>query len=236
MRTRCTGAQTKKPITPAIDHRLDMGFSKSCAALGALVLISCGSPAELDEQAFPGPEETGYNAVARPPTGSAGSGGTQSVQGAAGNGGVGTGTAGSGSSGVAGSGGVGAAGSSGMMAGGACPSDITVLFNRPVAQGGCTQGGGCHEAGSPTKPDLVSPGLAGRLLNIASSCSRDPSGASVQPRPYISAGDSYLEEKLTLGEQPACGLPMPLLMDYALSATDRECIFNWIDQVAAGGG
>src|SRR5688572_24450757 len=213
-----------------------MGFSKSCAALGALVLISCGSPAELDEQAFPGPEETGYNAVARPPTGSAGSGGTQSVQGAAGNGGVGTGTAGSGSSGVAGSGGVGAAGSSGMMAGGACPSDITVLFNRPSSQGGCTGGGGCHESTSMTKPDLVSPGVASRLLNVASTCEFTSSGQSVQPRPYISGADSFLKEKLTGPLSDDCGFTMPLLMDYALSAADRQCILNWVDQVAAGGG
>jgi hypothetical protein len=200
-----------------------MGFSKSCAALGALVLISCGSPAELDEQAFPGPEETGYNSVGRAPTGAAGSGGTQVVQGAAG-------------SGSAGGGGLGAAGSGGMMTAGGCPTDITVLFNRPAAQGGCTQGGGCHEASSAIKPDLVSPGVASRLLNVASTCQRTLSGASVQGRPYISATDSFLEEKLTMGMEPACGFPMPLLMDYALNATDRACIMTWIDSVVAGGG
>jgi hypothetical protein len=124
-----------------------------------------------------------------------------------------------------------------MMVAGGCPPDITVLFNRPSAQGGCTQGGGCHEATSPIKPDLVSPGLASRLFNVPSNCSLSASGASVGPRPYIGATDSFLEEKLgTDGVRPGCGELMPFFMDYALSAADRACIFNWIDQVAAGGG
>jgi hypothetical protein len=122
-----------------------------------------------------------------------------------------------------------------MMTAGGCPSDITVLFARPIAQGGCTQGGGCHEASSAIKPDLVSPGVATRLLNVPSSCSRSASGASVAPRPYIGAADSFLEEKIG-SDQPGCGSLMPFFMDYALSAADEQCILNWIDQVAAGGG
>jgi hypothetical protein len=204
-----------------------MVFSKSCALLGALVLISCGSPAELDEDSFPSPSEAGYNATG---TGSGGSGNTQNVV---------PGSAGSGSVGSAGSQGgppVGSAGASGMMVAGGCPSDITVLFARPIAQGGCTGGGGCHEATSPIKPDLVSPGVVQRLLNVPSTCSRTSTGASVAPRPYIGANDSFLEEKIAGELDTNCGYSMPFLMDYALSAADEQCIIQWIDQVAAGGG
>jgi hypothetical protein len=197
-----------------------MGVLKSCAVFGALVLISCGSPAELGE-GFPATlDETGYSA-----TGSGSGGSTQSV--------VPVGSAGSGS---AGSNSTGSAGSTGAPpGGGGCPSDITVLFARPIAQGGCTQGGGCHEAASPIKPDLVSPGLAARLLNVPSTCSRTLNGASVSLRPYIGANDSFLEEKLG-STKPACGELMPFFMDYTLTAADEQCILQWIDQVAAGGG
>lgn len=202
-----------------------MGFSKSCAVIGALVLISCGSPAELDDQSFPALSDTGYMAGNQTGGGAAGSGSLV----------VPGGAAGSGSLGAAGSGSLGAAGSSGMVAGG-CPPDITVLFARPAAQGGCTQGGGCHEASSQIKPDLVSPGLASRLFNVPSGCSLTANGMTVGPRPYIGATDSFLEEKIGMGIQPGCGVPMPFFMDYALNAADRQCIINWIDQVAAGGG
>jgi hypothetical protein len=222
--------------TPAIDHRLDMSLSKSCAVFGALVLISCGSPAELEEGDFPSLNDTGYNVSGNPPVGggAAGSGTQTVVPGAAGSGALGN--AGGGNAG-GGSVGGGSGGSGGMMAAGGCPPDITTLFARPSAQGGCTQGGGCHEATSPIKPDMVSPGLASRLFNVPSNCSLSASGASVGPRPYIGATDSFLEEKLgTDGARPGCGELMPFFMDYALSAADRQCIFNWIDQVAAGGG
>lgn len=221
----------KRSNIPCSDHRLDMRFLKSCAATGALVLISCGSPAELDEETFPTFEETGYSQ-----TGAGGS--TQTVIPGGGAAGSGSPVANAGSTSTVGGAGappVGGAGAGGeVMPGGDCPSDITVLFSRPAAQGGCTSGGGCHEATSPIKPDLVSPGVETRLVNMPSSCQTTLSGASVAPRPYISATDSFLGEKIGM-EQPGCGFPMPLLMEAALSAADRQCIMNWIAQVAAGG-
>jgi len=124
---------------------------------------------------------------------------------------------------------------SGGGAGSACPDDITVLFARPSAQGGCTNGGGCHEPGSAVTPDLVSPGLEARLLNVMSRCSKALNGASVQPRPYIGGDDSFLEEKIS-ADRPGCGEPMPFFAEAALSAADEQCIVDWIAQVSEGGG
>jgi len=226
------------------------GFSTGWFGIGILALAACGSPSPLDEEAFPSIEQTGYptgaNSGGTGATAVAGSSGVAgSSSGAGGSAGSGTpaGTGGStpagGSSGSsAGSGGI-ASGGTGTTAGGgaasACPDDITTLFARPSAQGGCTNGGGCHEPGSPVKPDLVSPGVEARLLNIASSCSKTASGASVQPRPYIGSDDSFLEEKIGDGN-PGCGSPMPFFAEAALSAADEQCIIDWIDQVSGGAG
>ena len=54
-----------------------------------------------------------------------------------------------------------------------------------------------------------------------------------QGMPYVSAGDSLIESKIA-GDPPACGSPMPLLAENALSAADEQCILDWIDEVAAG--
>jgi hypothetical protein len=54
-------------------------------------------------------------------------------------------------------------------------------------------------------------------------------------RAYISASDSFLENKL-VGTPPDCGgYPMPFLTPAALNAADKQCILDWIDEVAAGG-
>jgi hypothetical protein len=83
------------------------------------------------------------------------------------------------------------------------------------------------------KPDLLSPNVASRLLNVASLCSKSSAGASTQPRPYISKDDSFLQEKLSVGE-PGCGRQMPFFMEDKLSAADKQCILDWIKQVAGG--
>jgi len=102
-----------------------------------------------------------------------------------------------------------------------CPEDITLLFARPLQQGGC-QGTGCHSPGN-TSPDLISPNPAERLLDVPSSCGG---------RPYIGRDDSFLVDKIT-GEPPACGAPMPFSMPDALTAEDEACILAWIDDVSA---
>jgi hypothetical protein len=224
------------------------GFSTGWFGIGILALAACGSPSPLDEDAFPAIDQTGYATASSTggtaPTAVAGSSGaTGSSSGAGGGAGSGTtggagglapagGSSGSSAGSDTASGGMGTTAGSG--AGSACPDDITILFARPSAQGGCTNGGGCHEPGSPVKPDLVSPNIEARLLNIASSCSKTSTGASVQPRPYIGSDDSFLEEKIA--GTPGCGSGMPFFAEAALSAADEQCIIDWIEQVTEGAG
>jgi hypothetical protein len=229
-----------KAALAAMDHQLDMqGFLTSCALTGALCLAACGSPAGLDEEAFPALDQTGYGGTTQVVSGGQGgsSGAALSAGAAVGaNGGGAQASAGSGSNGGNGSnGGSGTTGGSMTMGSSGCPSDATTLFARPIAQGGCTsgQGGGCHEAGSQ-KPDLVSPNVAMRLLNVASTCKKTSSGMTVPARPYIGATDSFLEEKIAGTPDQSCGISMPFFMPDALSPADEQCIIQWIDQVAGG--
>jgi hypothetical protein len=203
------------------------GFLTICAVMGALGLAACGSPSELDETAFPPLESTGY---------ATGSSGTTPVVpgGQGGSAAAAPGTGGSSGSPASANGGSSATGGGATMGANGCPSDVTTLFARPVAMGGCTSGGGCHEPTSVIKPDLVSPNVAARLLNVPSKCSKTATGMSVQPRPYIGSGDSFLEEKITGPVDSSCGYQMPFLQPDSLSAADRQCIIQWIDQVAGG--
>lgn len=192
-----------------------------------MALSACGSPPALDDNSFPPLAQTGYGQAA-------GAGGTAN-SGAAGS--AATGSAGSGTTVVVASGGSSGSGSGGgATASGACPSDVTTLFNRNISQGGCTQAGGCHEATSPTKPDLVSPNVVSRLLNVASTCSKTSAGMVVPARPYIGATDSFLEEKIAGSPNADCGFSMPFLMPTALKAADKKCIVDWIHQVQKSGG
>jgi hypothetical protein len=216
-------------------------FSRSLLGLGALTLAGCGAPAELDESRFPGVNDTGYK-DGFSPIGGAGTGALASnagAPGASGSGNVPSGGSGSvvgqgGSAPVAagGNGSVSAGGSAPVGQGGSssggggeptgngsCPDDITVLFARPVAQGGC-DGAACH---SPMKqtPDLVSPGVEARLLDVPSRC---------MSIPYISAGESFLEEKLE--GDPRCGFAMPF--GGSMTPEDKQCVLEWIDEVSGG--
>jgi hypothetical protein len=227
-------------------HRL----STSLLGFGVLAAVSCGAPAELDVDRFPAIDDTGYSdedatggpaATATPPlTGAAGS--VASPMGAAGTAGAtsvappvsGTGGASNNGGGTppapaasgAGSGAMAAAaGGSGMApAAGGCPTDITVLFDRPIEQGGCN-GAACHIPGA-TRPDLISPNPEQRLVNIQSTCNG---------LPYIGQGpeDSFLALKITTPPD-SCGLTMPFFMPQALNADDEACILAWIDQVSGG--
>jgi hypothetical protein len=219
-------------------------FSRSLLGLGALTLAGCGAPAELDESRFPGVNDTGYvdgfgpigGAGAPPNSGTGGTGSTLPVGGGGGNLGqggsapvmmAGNGSVASGGSPPVGQGGS-AQGGSASTGGGAqtgndsCPDDITELFARPGAQGGC-DGPGCHSAGGQ-RPDLISPGLEERLLDVASS-------AQCRGIPYVSAGESLLEGKIA-GNPAPCGLSMPL--GGAMTEPDKQCVIEWIAEVTGG--
>lgn len=216
--------------------------------LGALTLAGCGAPAELDESRFPGLNETGYIDNFGPigGVGNGGAGAPPSSAGAPGQSGAGnvpvggTGNVGQGGSPPVAAGGSGSVstggnppmggqsgqqggasqGGSDQTGGGSCPDDITVLFNRPGDQGGC-DGMFCHRAGGQ-RPDMISPGVEERLLDVASNC---------MGIPYISAGESFLEEKL-VGPPRCNGFVMPL--GAPMPEEDRQCILDWIDEVSGG--
>ena len=175
-----------------------------------LLAASCGSPGELDEERFPDVYTEIGDGSGGTQTGTAGTGGVAPVGGAGGVVGGGAGTGGTPSQAGAGS-------------TGGCPDDISVLLNRPGNQGGCA-GDMCHVPGVQG-PDLISPGVEARLLNVASTC---------MDRPYIGATDSYLKEKITATSPCGGTFPMPLFTPNALNATDEACIVAWIDQVGAG--
>lgn len=215
-----------KAAFSTIDRLHMQSFLTTCAVIGALGLAACGSPSELDEDSFPAPDQTGYAM-------NGSGGGTVVVGGQAGSSGV---AASGGSTAISNGGGAQTGGSNAgsgstvMNTASGCPQDITVLFNRPSTQGGCASGGGCHDGA--VMPDLVSPNVLSRLLNVASSCTKSASGATVPARPYIGKDDSFLEEKIA--GSPTCGNAMPFFMVDKLSANDRQCIVDWIDSVKGG--
>ncbi len=228
------------------------GGPKTCC-LSLLVVVACGAPAELDEGRFPRPDATGYvdgqisagsaaNNGGSPPVGQGGSGlvgggGSTALQG--GSGGAppaGGGTSGGSSSQAGNTQSGGDSGASGADSAGGCPEDITEIFAKNIAQGGCTNAGGCHETGGPIAPDLVSPNVAARLLNVASRCTVSSDGMTLPARPYIGAEDSFLEEKIAGTPDAKCGFSMPFLEPQNLSAADEQCIIDWIAEVAGGGG
>ena len=83
-------------------------------------------------------------------------------------------------------------------------------------------------------PDLVSPNVLSRLLNMPSMCKKTSSGMSVPPRPYIGPDDSFLLEKIAGSPNSECGYSMPFLMPQALKDADRKCIVDWINSVKGG--
>ena len=221
-------------------------------SFAALLFVACGSPQGIDEDQFPdqyaGQVSASGGSAANPPVGNAGgtagsggaggsgSGGTSNLGGSSGAPAVNGGSGGGGSAGTGNAPGTGGTGSGNSGTGGTgggqqppppagnCPADITVLFNRPSAQGGCADSG-CHTAGG-FPPDLVSPNVEMRLFNVNSTC---------QSRPFIGANDSFLLEKIQ-NPQPACGgFQMPLAATQNLSAADKQCIVDWIDEIGGGG-
>jgi hypothetical protein len=92
----------------------------------------------------------------------------------------------------------------------------------------CT-GGACHDNDAPAAQlNLLSEGIADRLMNRASSGCAD--------HVLVVAGDpsqSYLMQKL--GSAPACGAQMPM-GGPPLSAEEQSCISGWIADLDSSTG
>jgi len=228
---------------------LSLGVLAAAVSCGAPAELDEGSFPSLEEAGYTdspagaGAQPLGGNNAgngAAPPAGGATGGGQATSPTPAANGASGTGTPAAGGAAPAGGGAAPAGGGAAPAGGGAapaagggapvasgggaggCPDDITLLFNRPITEGGCN-GSMCHVPGA-TAPDLVSPGVETRLLNVTSQCNG---------RPYIGADDSYLADKIA-GSPPECGLAMPFFMPQALSQADEDCILSWIEEVSGG--
>ncbi len=90
--------------------------------------------------------------------------------------------------------------------------------------------GACHDADEPDAfLDLVSPGVANRVIGISSTTELCEGRALVETteQPHL------LLDKIA--GQPSCGARMPLGLQ-ALSASDVECVRRWIDDTLASGG
>lgn len=211
--------------------------STSCLGLAAVLVLGCGAPAELDESLFPdsytNDDQAGSGGGVAPPMGGAGAlppvGGMPPVGGAPPVGGGGTAPVGGGGvpapiGGGAGGTDMAAGGGGDAPSAGGCPSDMTVLFNRGIDQGGCA-GSGCHVP-EGIVPDLVSPDPLSRLLNVVSTCNG---------LPYIGATqeNSFLWLKVTTPPD-GCGLTMPFFAPNALTAEDEACIEQWVAENVGG--
>jgi len=80
---------------------------------------------------------------------------------------------------------------------------------------------GCHAAYAPNvAPDLASPGIAARLVDVTSQgCADQVLIDSANPQ------GSYFLEKLR--PDPSCGIQMPL--GGTLSEDDIDCVEQWVE-------
>jgi hypothetical protein len=123
-----------------------------------------------------------------------------------------------------------------MVALGGCAGELDVAAFAECEPGGvealialrCVDG--CHDAERPPAGlDLVSPGLGGRLLGVASASD------ACAGRPLIEADGSggLLVDKVA--GDPSCGAAMPLGRR-KLSAVEVECVRRWAEAMAGEGG
>lgn len=87
----------------------------------------------------------------------------------------------------------------------------------------------CHSAGDQKAAglDLVSPGVADRVANIASASAECGGSMIVVPG---DPGGSLLYEKVSM-DQPPCGSRMPLAQD-PLSEEEIGCLASWIQEMS----
>lgn len=86
----------------------------------------------------------------------------------------------------------------------------------------------CHSAGDQRAAglDLVTPGVADRVKNVASASAECGGSMLVVPG---DPGNSLMYQKLT--DAPPCGSRMPLAQE-ALSTEETDCVRSWIQEMA----
>ena len=193
-------------------------------------------------EAGPGAPPASPGPTTPAPSGAGGAGGVNGMAGVGGMGGV-SGTGGGGATGGTGGGQapvkppvMGRDGGALVEAGG--PPDGRP--SSPPSSAGCAAGldalsilarrcGNCHGERTPTKGlDLVTPGVANRLVGVRSGC---------QARPFLDpapgAPESYFLEKLDRGVA-GCGVQMPFGAP-PLNADERACLQDWAEKAIARG-
>jgi hypothetical protein len=104
-----------------------------------------------------------------------------------------------------------------------CPPDTDALAIM------VTKCGACHNATTPTKElDLVTPGVARRLVGIKSTCDNRN---FLEPPPGPARG--YFLDKL-MGPVEGCGEIMPFAAP-PLTSEEKSCLFDWIEKAVARG-
>lgn len=131
---------------------------------------------------------------------------------------------------------------------------VLALFAAPVSVGGCQNDGtegGCHEPGTTTELDLITPGVIDRLrgsYNPTQDTEYECRDLEPTARTWITIGGdettSFLWQKVNsdyFGEvlpAPPCGDSMPSEPGTAdsLDASDRQCLLEWVRTISLAEG
>lgn len=109
-------------------------------------------------------------------------------------------------------------------------ADCAPGYVEQLFQASCSGGGACHDGSEPEAGlDLVTPGVATRMLGVASVQETCDGAPLVDP----AGGEHLLLQKLE--DAPPCGARMPF-GEAKLSGADLECVRRWIDEAVAAGG
>lgn len=103
------------------------------------------------------------------------------------------------------------------------PQCVTDLFDEKCGDVGC------HAAGE-SQVDLVSPGVAGRLIDRMSASELECAGRTLVA---TDGSESLLLDKIS--ENVPCGYPMPLSGE-ALTDAESMCLVQWVADLSAEDG
>lgn len=118
-----------------------------------------------------------------------------------------------------------------------CSEDPVALMRKSFEVGGCQdpEFGGCHERDGGEHPDLESPGVLERLLNVRAECDEVPDLVLIREGEGLEG--SFMANKLSpdfvCGEEQMPAFPAEPSAPQAQAT--RACLESWIAQVAGGG-